>query len=259
MRKFKYIYGPVYSWRLGRSLGVDPISQKDKTCSFDCSYCQLGKTGDLVSERKIYIQSKAILEEISSIPKSEKIDYIALSGSGEPTLAQNLGEIIRGIRRIRKEKIAVITNAALINSSDVRDDLALADFVLVKLDANAEDLFRSINNPAEGIRFGDVVKGIKKFKETYKGRLALQVMLIEKNKQYASEIAKMAVKLGIKEVQLNTPTRLCPEKALTRPEMDILKKHFKGMKINYVYDAKTRLVTAMDKEEAERRHGKYKQ
>lgn len=199
------------------------------------------------------------MEEISSAPKNIKIDYITFSGNGEPTLAKNLGEMVRGIRKLRKEKIAVITNASLINTSDVQQDLALADFVLLKLDANAEDLFRNINNPADGIRFGDVIKGIKKFKEIYRGRLALQIMFTEKNKVYAEEIAKTAVKLGIKEIQLNTPLRECAEEALSKPEMDVIKKYFKGMRISYVYSAKEKHVKPMDEEEAEKRHGRYKQ
>lgn len=258
MKKFKYIYGPVYSWRLGRSLGVDPLSQTDKTCTFDCSYCQIGETRLFNSGRKVFVSTEAILKEIKDLPKNIKIDYITFSGNGEPTLAKNLGIIIKRIRNIRKEKIAIITNASLINKSDVQDDLMLADFVILKLDANAEDLFREINRPDPGIRFGDVVKGIKRFSEIYGGRLALQIMFVAKNKPYAKEIVKMAKKLGIKEVQLNTPLRECAEKPLSKPEMDVIKKYFNGMSVNYVYWAKRKEVKAMDKEGAERRHGRDK-
>jgi wyosine [tRNA(Phe)-imidazoG37] synthetase (radical SAM superfamily) len=258
MKKFKYIYGPVFSWRLGRSLGVDPLSQTDKICTFDCSYCQIGETKLFNSGRKVFVSKEAIAKEILALPKNVKIDYITFSGNGEPTLAKNLGDIIKRIRKIRKEKIAVITNASLINKSDVQSDLLLADFVLVKLDANAEDLFREINRPDPGIRFGDVVKGIKRFSEIYKGRLALQIMFVGKNKSYAKEIVKMAKKLGIKEVQLNTPLRECSEKPLSKPEMDTIKKYFNGMSVNYVYWAKRKEVKAMDKESAEKRHGRDK-
>ena len=258
MKKFKYIYGPVYSWRLGRSLGVDPLSQTDKTCTFDCSYCQIGETKIFHSGRKVFISTEAIAKEIKTLPKNVKIDYITFSGNGEPTLAKNLGDIIKRVRKIRKEKIAVITNASLIDKSDVQDDLLLADFVLLKLDANAEDLFRDINRPDPGIRFGDVIKGIKRFSEIYRGRLALQIMFTEKNKSYAEEIARTAKKLGIKEIQLNTPLRECPEKPLPKPEMDIIKKYFNGMSVNYVYWAKRKTVKSMDKDDAEKRHGRNK-
>ena len=130
--------------------------------------------------------------------------------------------------------------------------------MLLKLDANAEDLFRDINRPDPGIRFGDVIKGIKRFSEIYRGRLALQIMFTEKNKSYAEEIARTAKKLGIKEIQLNTPLRECSEKPLPKPEMDVIKKYFNGMSVNYVYWAKRKEVKAMDKEDAEKRHGRDK-
>jgi len=258
MKKFKYIYGPVYSWRLGSSLGVDPLSQADKMCTFDCSYCQIGETRLFNSGRKKFVSTEAIAKEIMRLPKNTKIDYITFSGNGEPTLAKNLGDMIKRIRKIRKEKIAVITNASLINRSDVQDDLLLADFVILKLDANAEDLFMDINKPDPGIRFGDIIKGIKRFSEIYRGRLALQIMFIEKNKVYAKEIVKMAKKLGIKEVQLNTPLRECAEKPLPKSEMDIIRRYFKGMSVNYVYWAKKKDVKPLDKEDAEKRHGRAK-
>lgn len=258
MKKFKHIYGPVFSWRLGSSLGVDVLSQKDKICTFDCTYCQIGETLLFSSERKIFVSKEAIAREIASLPKNLKIDYITFSGNGEPTLAKNLGDIIRRVKNLRKEKIAVITNASLINRSDVQKDLLLADFIMLKFDANAEDLFMSVNRPSPGIKFGDIVKSIKKFTEMHRGRLALQVMLVRKNKAYAKEIAKMAVKLGIKEVQLNTPLRECAEEALSMPEMDMIKKYFKGMKIDCVYDSRRKEIKPLDKEDAEKRHGRNK-
>ena len=244
MKKFKHIYGPVSSWRLGRSLGVDPLSQKDKICTFDCTYCQIGETLLFSSGRKMFVSTEAILKEIVSLPRN--------------TLAKNLGDIIKRIKKIRKEKIAVITNASLIERPDVQADLLAADFIMLKFDANAEDLFMGVNRPSPGIKFGDIVKGIKRFTAIYKGRAALQVMLVKKNKAYAKEIAKMAVKLGIKEIQLNTPLRVCAEQALSKPDMDAIKKYFKGMKIDCVYGAKIKHAKPMDKEDAERRHGRGK-
>jgi wyosine [tRNA(Phe)-imidazoG37] synthetase (radical SAM superfamily) len=258
MKKFKYIYGPVSSWRLGSSLGIDPLSQDDKTCTYDCSYCQIGETVLFSSERKIFAPTEVILREIAELPRNLKIDYITFSGNGEPTLAKNLGNMITRIKKMRKEKIAVITNASLIDRSDVQDDLSRADFVLLKFDANAEDLFVDINRPSPGIKFGDIVKGIKKFSAMYKGRLALQVMLVKKNKAYAKEIAKMAVKLGVKEVQLNTPLRECAEKPLSRSDMNVIKKYFKGMKIYCVYGGKSKDIKPMDRSDAEKRHGRGK-
>ncbi len=86
MNKYKYIYGPVFSWRLGRSLGIDPISKEKKICTFDCLYCQLGKTDRLTNIRSMFVPTVEIIKEIRKIPPL-KIDYLTFSGRGEPTLA----------------------------------------------------------------------------------------------------------------------------------------------------------------------------
>ena len=98
--RYQYIYGPVPSWRLGRSLGVDVIASSQKTCSFDCIYCQIGKTKTLSGSRRIFVPTKNIIHEIKKL-KRTKADYITLSGNGEPTLAKNLGDIIREIRNAK--------------------------------------------------------------------------------------------------------------------------------------------------------------
>ena len=38
----RYLFGPVHSRRLGLSLGIDVVPMK--TCTFNCIYCQLGRT-----------------------------------------------------------------------------------------------------------------------------------------------------------------------------------------------------------------------
>ena len=152
------IYGPVPSWRMGKSLGIDLLSTRRKTCSFDCVYCQLGKTYKFSNERNIYVTSKEIIYEISSLPEI-KIDYITFSGKGEPTLAENLGKMIKSIKTLRKDKIAVITNSTLIYQEDITDDLLLADFVIAKLDAYSQKSLETINRPMKQITFNKILAG----------------------------------------------------------------------------------------------------
>ena len=163
-KRFKYIYGPVFSWRLGVSLGIDPVSSRNKICTFDCVYCQIGPTKALSKRRKVYVETKEIIEEVKSLPDI-KIDYITFSGGGEPTLAKNLGRLIRNIKKIRKEKIAVITNASLMNREDVRKDLSAADFVLAKIDAPTQRLMDVVNKPISGIALRGVLDGLKDFRK----------------------------------------------------------------------------------------------
>ncbi|MBN2755360.1 MAG: radical SAM protein [Candidatus Goldbacteria bacterium] len=233
---YKYIYGPVPSWRLGSSLGIDPLSQKEKICTFDCAYCQIGKTKFFTEKRDVFVETKDIIEEIKKLPKVH-IDYITFSGRGEPTLASNLGEMIRAVKEIRKEKTAVITNSSLLNLYEVQSDIAAADFVVAKLDAVSDDVYKKLNNAVKGPDIKTIIQSLKAFRKKYKGRLALQIMFIKDNKDSALEIAKIAKKIGADEIQINTPLRPCAVKPLSREEIEDICRVFKGMNTINVYDS----------------------
>ena len=254
-KKYKYIYGPVPSWRLGSSLGVDPISGKKKICSFDCIYCQLGKTGVRTRKRKNFVSAEKVIEEIRSLP-SVDIDYITFSGRGEPTLAKNLGEMITGVKRIRKEPVAVLTNASLFHDKDVRKDLSRADFVVAKLDACSEEMFMEINRPVKGVTLSKVIEGIEKFLANYRGKLALQIMFVKENEKYAKEIARLVERIGADEVQLNTPLRPCAVKPLSRKKMKEVERHFKGLNAISVYKSVRKKVKPVSRKDTLRRRGK---
>lgn len=233
-KDFKYLYGPVSSWRLGRSLGIDLISQEDKICGFDCIYCQAGRAVPKVCRRKEYVPTKKIIQEIKNLPDI-KIDHITFSGRGEPTLAKNLGVLIRQIKKIRKEPITVITNASLINRLQVRKELALADFVIAKLDACKEEDLKKINDPFISIRFNNIVRGLRQFRKQFKGRLGLQIMFVKENKDDAFKIAKIAQGIKPDEVQVNTPLRKSKCKPLSREEIEKITKVFNEFYVVDVY------------------------
>jgi wyosine [tRNA(Phe)-imidazoG37] synthetase (radical SAM superfamily) len=254
-RKYKYIYGPVPSWRLGSSLGVDPIQGREKICTFDCLYCQLGKTAVFTDKRKKFVPTSEVMKEINSLPPL-KIDYITFSGMGEPTLARNLGEMIRAVKKARKEKIAVLTNASLMCRKDVRKDLLKADLVAVKMDASSGKLLRKVNRPMKGITLERIVRSIKEFKTAYRGKLALQIMFIKENEKYAKEIAKIAKEISPDEVQINTPLRPCDVKPLARNKISRIKKYFQPLNVVSVYESRRKKVRPISTEETLRRRGK---
>jgi len=254
-KNYRYLYGPVPSWRLGSSLGIDPISKKEKVCTFDCIYCQLGKTRRLTSERKIFIPVAEIIKELDSLPRL-KIDYITFSGTGEPTLAENFGEMIKAIRCIRPERIAVLTNSSLMPKEDVIKDLFLADLVACKLDASSQDIFELVNHPVNGIKISTIIRAIKDFKSCYKGKLALQIMFMEENKIYAKEIAQIARDIGPDEIQLNTPLRPCGIRPLSKDEMDLIETHFRGLNTISVYKAEKKAVQPVSSADTLKRRGK---
>lgn len=227
---FKYIYGPVSSWRLGSSLGIDLLSGKIKLCSFDCIYCQLGKTGVETVKRRLYVPTDKVIEEIKRLSDIHP-DYITFSGRGEPTLAINLGKTIKAIKKLRQEPIAVLTNSSLLYRKDVRRELLLADLVIAKLDVSSQELLEKINQPASKIRLSTILDGLKQFRKEYRGKLALQIMFTENNREIAKDIARLAKDLHPDQIQLCTPIRPSRVKPLSRGAMLRIKRHFRGMKV----------------------------
>lgn len=257
-KKFRYLYGPVSSWRLGRSLGVDLLSRSEKICTFDCVYCQLGATVAFSGKRQVFVPTESVIKEIKSLP-AVKLDSITFSGRGEPTLARNLGQVIRAVRKFRKEKIAVITNASLINREDVRRDLALADFVLAKMDATSS-LVGAVNRPMRGFRFEKMLKGLQTFRKVYRGRLALQAMFINANGAHAREIAHLVANMDADEIHINTPLRPCGVKPLGRRDLEEIRRIFtdvcgERVLISTVYEAERKKTMPFGKIETLLRRG----
>jgi len=253
--RFKYIYGPVSSWRVGSSLGVDLLSQKEKICSFDCIYCQLGKTKKPTITRHLYIPQGEILKELSALPEMS-IDYITFSGRGEPTLAKNLGSMINAVKKLRRESIAVITNSSLMNRQDVQEELFPANFVIAKLDASSQGSFVLVNRPFQGIEFDAILEGIKEFKRHFQGKLALQIMFMKENVQYAGEIACITKDICPDEIQINTPLRPCGVEPLGREELSQIKDLFGGLNAISVYESRKRYVKPISDEDTLKRRGK---
>jgi len=245
----KTVYGPVSSWRLGSSLGIDLICSKKKICSFDCIYCQLGKESDKSTHRKNFISIKEMKEEVSEVLQQITPDVITFSGMGEPTLAKNMDLAIDAIRELTDLPLAVLTNSSLLKDENVRKTLSKLDLVVAKIDASNEELFQKINQPAEGITFKSTVDGIKKFKKIFTGKLAIQTMFMKENIEYADEIAKIVSKIKPDEVQINTPLRPCSIKPLTEKQLTNIEKNFKdkGLKTISVYQSTKPKTSPLDK------------
>ncbi len=264
-KEFKYIYGPVSSWRLGRSLGIDPLSRPEKICNFSCAYCQLGPTGAYTGGRAVFVSAAQILNELDALPQVG-IDYLTLSSRGEPTLAANLGEIAAAIKAHRSEPLAVITNASLMDREEVRADLLKFDFVIAKLDGSGEESFSEINRPAPGLVLGNIIRGLKLFAERYNGKLALQTMLTTSNVHQINGLADIYRFIGPDEIQVNTPLRPSPVKPLSREELtvaasrlrslNILSRFGKAAAIRTVYEADKEKVEAISSAETLKRRGK---
>jgi len=207
---YKYLFGPVPSRRLGISLGVDLVPQK--VCSLDCVYCEVGKTTKLTIERREYIKSEKIKDElINYFDNNPDPDYITFSGSGEPTLNSIIGNILDFIKQIKPNiPVAVLTNGTLLFDKNVRNALMNADIVLPSLDAATQDTFYKINRPAEGLSIDKYIQGIIDFKNDFKGKTWLEVFILPKyndSKNELIELKKAILKINPNLIQLNTLDR----------------------------------------------------
>jgi wyosine [tRNA(Phe)-imidazoG37] synthetase (radical SAM superfamily) len=231
---------------------VDPVSTPNKTCSFDCIYCQLGRTRHPLTERQVFVQPSQLRQELTEI-RDTPIDYVTFSGVAEPTLAANLGELVAVVRERFVKPVAVLTNSSLMKRGDVRQDLALFDVVVTKVDAPDEWLYQQINRPFVDYTLAEVLWGIRRFREEFQGKLALQMMFVETNRDYAEEMADIARDLSPDEVQLNTPLRPSPVPPLGPMEMDEIEAAFAGLPVLNVYKAARPEVVFLDEEETRRR------
>lgn len=217
----KYIYGPVNSRRISLSLGITLTPHK--ICDFDCIYCQLGKTKETTIKRKEYVKIKEVLNEIRSWIESnpqqiEKINYITISGWGEPTLNNKIGELIVSIKKITQIPICVITNSSLLGFSFIRQQIMGADLILPSLDAATDEVFQAIDRPHPKIKIEDIIKGLINLKKEFKGKIWLEVMLVKGINEDLGHIEKLKSVIQMirpDKVQINSPVRLPAESSVS--------------------------------------------
>jgi wyosine [tRNA(Phe)-imidazoG37] synthetase (radical SAM superfamily) len=191
MKSYRYLYGPVPSRRLGRSLGVDLVPSK--ICTYDCVYCQVGKTTERTLQRKEYIPIGEVLEEVKNFLSKggASIDHFSLSGSGEPTLHSQIGLVIKGIKGMSPIPVAVLTNGSLLYLEEVREDLRKADIILPSLDAVSKEVFTRINRPHKGISVEKVIEGLVEFRKVYQGQIWLEILFCKGINDGRNELHQM--------------------------------------------------------------------
>jgi wyosine [tRNA(Phe)-imidazoG37] synthetase (radical SAM superfamily) len=206
----KYLFGPVNSRRLGRSLGIDLVPYK--TCTLSCIYCECGETTVITSDIKEYIPTDRVIEELDSYLSTKPLlDVVTFSGSGEPTLHSGIGRIINFLSdRFPQYEIAILTNGTLLWRDDVRKSILRADIIIPSLDAVSEDLFTKIARPVVGISAALVVKGLTELRNEFEGRIFLEIFIIPglNNSDRELEMIKQACyKIRPDKIQLNTLDR----------------------------------------------------
>ena len=217
---YKHVFGPVPSRRLGISLGVDLVVSK--SCNLNCIFCECGATKKIQLERKRFKDMNEILEEISTVLKDIKPDYITFSGSGEPTLSLDLGNISKAIKEDLKYqgKICLITNSLLLADENLMKELEYIDLIVPTLNTLTQDIFEKIVRPDYRTSVEEIRKGfINLNKSNYKGKIWIEIFILENindsDKNFI-DIANFLKSENIRydKIQLNTIDRVGAERDL---------------------------------------------
>jgi wyosine [tRNA(Phe)-imidazoG37] synthetase (radical SAM superfamily) len=168
------IFGPVFSRRLGRSLGINLLPDTAKICNYDCVYCECGWSSQ---QKEHHARLHTVSDVVAQLEKplssfsreGREIDTITFAGNGEPTLHPSFKKIMEEVIRLRdlyypSAQIAVLSNASRAHIPEVREALMKADLNILKLDTAIEDTFRMINKPPAGFTLQHLLQNLSYFK-----------------------------------------------------------------------------------------------
>lgn len=233
----KYIYGPIPSRRLGRSLGISPISKK--TCNLSCIYCMLGLTDKMTNNFVDDFKLDDIINEFKDFIKTNNdFDVISIVGEGEPTLYLYLGELIEAVKKLTDKPVAVITNGTRLTENKIYQALLNADIVLPSIDGYDEASFKIINRPHKSLKFDEVINALIKFSHEYQGKLWLETMVVagvNDTEKALYEFKKMLNLIKYDKYYLNSPVRppaVKKCKATSHQRLEELAKELGGINID---------------------------
>jgi wyosine [tRNA(Phe)-imidazoG37] synthetase (radical SAM superfamily) len=205
----RYVYGPVLSRRLGRSLGIDPVPLK--TCNLNCVYCQLGPTPGGSRTEAVYPPLSAVIMEVGeALATAQDLDFVTISGSGEPMLYGDIVELISAIKDMTDVPVAVVTNGTLLTSQSAREALYRADVVLPSLDAADDRTFNRIVRPPGGLSVEQVVAGLATFRRAFVGQIWLEIMLVSGLNDQPEQLERLKSAMDLilpDRIHLNTVVR----------------------------------------------------
>jgi wyosine [tRNA(Phe)-imidazoG37] synthetase (radical SAM superfamily)/DNA-binding transcriptional ArsR family regulator len=216
---YRYLFGPVASRRLGRSLGVDLTPEA--SCTFDCLYCQCGATVHHTAERREWVPTANVIAELRRWHAAGgQADVVTLAGSGEPTLHTNFGEVLDAIREITGLPSVLLTNGSLLHLPEVRAAARCASAIKVTLSAADEAGWRALHRPAPGLRYEDAVAGLVALRREFAGPIWIEIMVLAGFNDSPGAIARIAERVRTvrpDRVQLNTAVRPPTVEDVARP------------------------------------------
>ncbi len=226
------IFGPVPSRRLGLSLGIDLVPCK--TCSYNCIYCEVGRTTDLIAEPASFTNIPETINELEEVISKTPPDVITLAGSGEPTLNRDLGGLISEIKKITKIPLTLLTNGSLLWKEEVRERCLGVDIILPTLSSVFKKTHDMIHRPHPGLDLDRIILGLKETRKLFKNEYYLEVVLlkgINDSEEELSGLKKAIVDIAPDRVQLNTVVRPPAEAnalPLSQERLEEIKRYLGG-------------------------------
>jgi len=247
----KIVYGPVPSWRFGPSLGIDPLCAR--YCSFECEYCQLGRTKTKTLEKRQFVKPEDLEKELRDALERCKPGIVTFSGTGEPTLAANLEGLLDAVRKHTALPVGILTNSSLISDEETVRALKKFDVVSLKMDAATEETFQKVNAPVSGCRIDEIVNGCIEFRKKFKGTLCLQVMFTNTNAREAKKIAEISKMIKPDVVHIDTPLRKSAVPPLSKEALGKIVKEFSEMNVISVYDIRAYKIAPLEENQTRTR------
>jgi len=228
----QYSYGPVPSRRLGKSMGINNIPSK--VCTYSCLYCQVGRTTAMTLDRCAFYQPEAIFQDVrGSLARlketAEQVDFLAFVPDGEPTLDISLGSELTMMKSLGIP-VGVITNGSLLWRDDVRESLAGADWVSLKIDAVEERIWRRIDRPHKMLKLSSILSGIAEFADTFAGKLVTETMLVagvNDGDGCFTQVASFIHELEPSIAYLSIPTRPPALKRVRPPDEETVNRAYR--------------------------------
>ena len=221
------VFGPIFSRRLGSSLGVNILPTVGKLCNFDCIYCECGWNKDGRSSGRFprLAEVESALEEKLSRAAADgtPVDSITFSGNGEPTMNPDFHQIVDVTLRLRDRyfpnaKVSVLSNAVLVGRKDIADALKKVDNPILKIDASSDELVGRINKPVGTYHLAEIVDALKGFE----GNFILQTMFLRSEEFDSAEKKALDAWMHIvrelrpREIMVYTIDRETPDKSLNK-------------------------------------------
>ncbi len=243
MSDFKYLFGPIPSRRIGISLGVNVIPAK--VCSFDCVYCESGRTTKKTMQREEFFDAKKIIKELKNyLSDNPKLDYITFSGAGEPALYNKIGEIVDFLKKEFPEyKICLITNSSMFVDADFREEIKNIDLIIPSIDAPSQEIFEKINRPLEGIKIKEIIDSIADFSQTFKGKLWIEIFIIEglnDKKEVLEQFSQILKPIKYEKIQINSLDRPGADKDVQKAKYETL------LEVKKVLGEKAQIVSRVE-------------